>query len=403
MTLKVHKDPWKIRPILCFAGTFMNDWSKWLDYQLQKCKPFVSTFLRDGQQVLDEISGLRLPPNARIATADANSMYNYINTDHACIVIKSWLWDMTVLLGDDFPVEAIIKAMNIIMRNNIFEWGSLRFLQLLGTAMGTSAAVMWATLYYGYHEEHHLIPTYGQHLLYFRRYIDDIILIWLSENAADWEAFKNDLGFGILTWAASELSSSVDFLDMTISIVDDRIETRTYQKAMNLYLYLPPSSAHTRGVIKGMIYGLMSRYKSQNTHRKDYIFFTTLLFRRLLARRWQRDEIYPIFVDAAERLEQPRPQPPSRDETSNADEMQGTLFFHLQYHPHDVSRREIRSLFEKHCGDLFRECLDVDRLVIAYSRLHNIGEYCTQAKLHEAPGKTSADIMGEYRDGLAPP
>ena len=58
MTLKVHKDPWKMRPIVSCAGTFMNDWSKWLDYQLQKCKPFVSTFLRDGQQVLDEISGL---------------------------------------------------------------------------------------------------------------------------------------------------------------------------------------------------------------------------------------------------------------------------------------------------------------------------------------------------------
>ena len=68
--------------------------------------------------------------------------------------------------------------MAIIMRNNIFEWGTLRFLQLLGTAMGTSAAVMWATLYFGYHEAKSLIPKYGKYMLYFKRFIDDIFGIW---------------------------------------------------------------------------------------------------------------------------------------------------------------------------------------------------------------------------------
>ena len=95
-------------------------------------------------------------------------------------------------------------------------------------------------------------------MLYFKQYIDDIVLIWLWEqdNSA-WEAFKNDLKFGVLTWEVHEPSMSVDFLDMTISIVDGHIEMRTYQKPMNLYLYLPPLSSHTRGVIKGTIFGLM--------------------------------------------------------------------------------------------------------------------------------------------------
>jgi len=35
--------------------------------------------------------------------------------------------------------------MKVIMRNNMFEWGDLFFLQLLGMAMGTSSAIMWAT------------------------------------------------------------------------------------------------------------------------------------------------------------------------------------------------------------------------------------------------------------------
>jgi hypothetical protein len=70
-----------------------------------------------------------------------------------------------------FPLEAVISEMTTIMRNNIFEFGDCYFLQLLGTAMGTSAAVMWATIYYTYHEVHTIIPNHGSSLLYYRRFI----------------------------------------------------------------------------------------------------------------------------------------------------------------------------------------------------------------------------------------
>ena len=58
-------------------------------------------------------------------------------------------------------------------------------LQLLGTAMGTSAAVMWATLYDAYHEVHTLLPNHGHNLLYFIRYIDVILGIWTDNLTID--------------------------------------------------------------------------------------------------------------------------------------------------------------------------------------------------------------------------
>lgn len=401
MTMKVHKTPWKMRPIVCCAGTFMNEWSRWLDYQLQRCKPFVPTYLRDGQQVLDEVSTLDLPSNAILFTADANSMYNNIDTNHACEVIGSWLDELAPQIGADFPVDAIKTAMNVIMRNNIFEWGDLYFLQLLGTAMGTSAAVMWATLYFGYHEVHTLLPRFGRHLLYFRRFIDDMIGVWLSDDSSAWIDFQAAVNnFGILTWEFDAPGRSVNFLDMTLSIRNGKIESRTYQKPMNLYLYLPSASAHTRGTIKGTIYGLMSRYHAQNTHRADYLHFVTLLYQRLLARGWQRDEIYSIFLDAAERIEARRNATTS---PSDRNRLEKTIFVHLQYHPFDISRSDVRRLFDEHCADPFKEHLDVERPIVAYSRPRNIGEYVTQARLHQPPGQSSSVIMGEYKSGLDPP
>jgi hypothetical protein len=92
MSLKAHKTPWKMRPIVCCAGTFMNNLSCWLDYWLQKLKPFIPTYIKDSNQLLDLLKNLgTLPPNTKLFTADANSMYTNICTNHAIEIITLWL------------------------------------------------------------------------------------------------------------------------------------------------------------------------------------------------------------------------------------------------------------------------------------------------------------------------
>ena len=201
MSLKAHKTPWKMRPIVCCAGTFINCLSRWLDYWLQQCRPFVTTYLKDSGQLLDILQDIgELPPTAKLFTADATSMYTNIDTNHAIDVIGKWLDSIANQLPANFPLKAVKAAMVLVMKNNIFEWGDLYFLQLLGTAMGTSAACMWATIYFTSHETNTLIPKHGHKLLYFRRFIDDIFGIWIGNTTSDWAAFCNDVdNFGVLT------------------------------------------------------------------------------------------------------------------------------------------------------------------------------------------------------------
>ena len=163
---------------------------------------------------------------------------------------------------------------------------------------------------------------------------------------------------------------------------------------MNLYLYLLSASAHPIGVIKGTIFGLMSCYLAQNTHSKDYIYFVTLLYRRLLDKNWQKEDIYSIFLEAADKLEA-KSRDTSQVATSKDGKSDNTMFIHQQYHPHDIPRRTISQLFEEHCSEPFRASMGIERAMIAYSRIHNIGEYVTQATFHEVPGQCSDIIMGE--------
>ena len=316
-------------------------------------------------------------------------MYNNIDTPHAIQVISWWLDELEPDLPPGYPIEAVKYAMRLVMENNVFEFGTQHYIQLLGTAMGTSAAVMWATLYFGYHEAHLLLPTYSQQLFYYRRFIDDIFAIWLIEDGTSWTDFKHDINdFGVLTWETEEPSTSVNFLDMTLTIVEDRIEFRTYQKDMNLYLYLPPTSAHPGGCIKGTIYGLIGRYFAQNTHRKDYLKFVGLLYSRLLNRGWEQSYIKPLILEACSTIES-RDWNPTPTNATDATSDNNMLFIHVQY-----------QLYDHHLGELIQSELDIERPTIAYSRPPNIGEYVAQTTLHEAPGRTSDFYMGEYRQGL---
>ena len=142
-------------------------------------------------------------------------------------------------------------------------------------------------------------PRHGHNLPYNRRFIDDIIGIWTGNHTDEWEAYQKDLNnFGILTWEVGPLSREVDFLDLTLRIEGGRIVSKTYQKPLNLYLYLPPSSSHPPGCIKGTIYGLVGRYYAQNTFRSDYICFVKLLYRHLLDRGWDNHYVKRLILEA---------------------------------------------------------------------------------------------------------
>ena len=416
MTLKAHKNPYKFRPIVCCAGTWMNSWSKWLDFHLQKLKPFVPTYVRDTSHILEELKLINdLSPGSWIVVADADAMYNNIDTAHAILILEAWLDELSLSpdFPTDFPLGAVKSAMKTIMTNNHFEFGDLNFLQLLGTAMGTSAAVMWATLYFAYHEVKCLLPKYKQFFYKgrLRRFIDDMFFIWNCNECSHWRTchhwrnFKSDLNrFGVLKWTVNDPAKRGTFLDLDIRIEGSRIITRTYQKPMNLYLYLAGSSAHPQGVVKGTIYGLLRRYHEQNTFYSDYLHFASLLYRRLLDRGHQKKDIRPIFIEAHSRIRAAAKSPATEPTEAPSDitaSASKRLFLHIENHPCDIPRSEIRRIWEKHCHRL-EKYLGVPPMTIAYHRPKNIGDHVTKAKLFEAPGRTASYYMGEYKQGLAP-
>jgi hypothetical protein len=77
--------------------------------------------------------------------------------------------------------------------------------------------------------------------------MDDIFGIWIppeTEKEATWNEFKKRINqWGTLEWIIQEPSKKTVFLDLNIELRDTKIHNSTFQKALNLYLYIPPTSA----------------------------------------------------------------------------------------------------------------------------------------------------------------
>ena len=85
-------------------------------------------------------------------------------------------------------------------------------------------------------------------------------------------------------------------MDMTISIQEGRIVTSLYEKAMNLYLYISPHSAHPPGVLTGLVSGNILRIHSLFSEQDDINLRMKQFYARLLVRGYQRNLLIHAFT-----------------------------------------------------------------------------------------------------------
>jgi hypothetical protein len=60
-TTKIHKNPWKLPPVISKCGTILECMSKWLDFKLQTLVEFMPAVIEDSQMITDELTSLNLP------------------------------------------------------------------------------------------------------------------------------------------------------------------------------------------------------------------------------------------------------------------------------------------------------------------------------------------------------
>jgi hypothetical protein len=340
LLFKIHKSPLKTHPIVSVSGSTFHALGRWVDCLLQPLMKMLPPLIPSSWDLKTSLAALPpLPRTARLFTCNAVGMYTNINTGHALKVIATFLESHPLACG--LPANALIAALELVMRHNIFQFGDTYWHQLCGTAMGTPPTVIYATLYYAIHELS-MPASFKLCLALYKRYIDDGIGIWLSTDPTTWSDFKSWIGsFGTLCWTFTEPSLQIDYLDITIHInSEQKIQRTLYKKALNLYLYLPPHSSHPPGVLTGLIYGMICRVYRLTSCPDDCFNCLKKFYRRLRDRGYPPETRIPLFEAGLVN----RNNPPRKKKSGPT--AKDTLFLHVPYHPANPSPQDLQSCFK---------------------------------------------------------
>ena len=205
-------------------------------------------------------------------SCDFSSLYTSIPTEPGIEAISYWLRQKHELIPQQFTNDFIIELLKFVLKNSNVLFYDLMYLQLLGTAMDTECAPLYAYLTVGYLEETkrftYEVPKYFNEseckliMEILKRYMDDCFIFWpLKLNFKDFKTCLNNMQPSIkftfenpeIIYENKKKVQVLNFLDAKIILHEENsLETDIYYKPANTHDYLPydrEHNDHTKNII----------------------------------------------------------------------------------------------------------------------------------------------------------
>ena len=240
---KIHKPNNPGRPIISACSCPTELISSFLD---KKMAPFVKslpTYIKDTNHALNILKQFSFPGNNKfLFTMDITTLYTVIPNNEGLLALKYFFNQRTV---KEPSTDTLLRLAELVLTLNCFTFSGEIVKQINGVATGTKMGPNYANLFVGYVEEQIFNQFDGPKPELFGRYIDDC----LGATSCTKEELERFIGFVNsfhpalkFTWEISE--TSVTFLDINISVQDNKLATSVHYKPTDSHSYLLYSSSH---------------------------------------------------------------------------------------------------------------------------------------------------------------
>ena len=288
LLMKEHKPPsasgLRTRAIIPNNNYFTCQESNFLHCMLAPkvfSHPFV---LRDSLSFVRMLDKLKVPfeNNLRFATYDVTALYPSIDLERGLQSLK-WFMETQCDFQEELRDFILILARFVLTHCYIScpEISTSIFHQIIGTAMGTSFAVVYAIIHM-IRIETDIIKRFKSSISLYTRFIDDGCCGWHGSDE-DFENFASEFSHADpsikVIWTS--LSKGAIFLDVSAEISGGSIHYEVYSKPGNAYAYLPLGSFHVRcsfpAWIKAELMRRLTRSSDQNRWAKSCQLFYSKL------------------------------------------------------------------------------------------------------------------------------
>jgi len=273
----------RTRPIAAAIDYVTGPASHFLHCQLQKEVWKHNNVLKDSLDLIRELetASFSAVGEIRLTTADVVALYPSIRLERGMAALQ-WFMDNHTSFNQTLK-DLCLRLANFVLTNNYVECKELEcgiYRQHIGTAMGTSFSVVYAVIFMIRLESPILEnPGFRQFIKLYKRFIDDIFLIWTGSAAAlcafrhalasadetiklDWGGYERQSDALDPAVVAAKRDDRAKCPDINISVEQSRVATRTgfwhfyfrpFRKPGNAHAYLPFTSFHARHTFRGWI------------------------------------------------------------------------------------------------------------------------------------------------------
>lgn len=270
MLPKIHKPNSPGRPISSSHSCPTVFIATYLDSILTPIVSQLPTFIQDSPHALRILQDFTFcnPGPRFLFTMDISSLYTSLPHDLCMKALEHFLNKRT---DQSVSTETLLRLCELVLTTNSMQFNGDFYKQCKGIAMGSRIGPGVACLTMGYIEETMLAQYCGPAPLLFKRYIDDILGIF-SGSREDLEKFIQHVSnyHEAIKFTHDISNESVAFLDLKITIQDDKIATSIYFKETDSHSYLKYDSSHPPACKKSIPYSQFLRAKRICSQNEDF-------------------------------------------------------------------------------------------------------------------------------------
>ena len=267
---KIHKPNAPLRPIVSQIHGPTHGINIYIHHLLETAEIEIPNLFKDTTAFLNYVENYKDTDTNEIllVTMDVCSLYTNIPhteaisliTEHYQETLKYWhKYNNNLKPVDTDTLKSLLEHM---LHNCNFGFNNIIYKQKYGTPMGANASVRIANIYMHKLLKKCLNDYKDVKPTNLGRLIDDIFFIWIhgEESLLKFVNYLNTYHTTI-KYELHYSSTSVNFLDTTVYIKDNKIHTKLYIKPTDKKQYLHYSSCHPTHVKKAIPYSQALRYR----------------------------------------------------------------------------------------------------------------------------------------------
>ena len=274
------------RPIVSDCGSESYEVSKYIDHFLKPLANKHPSYIKNTPDFLTQLGKVTIKPDSLLITLDVESMFTNIDNKTGKIAVKEAFEKSP---SGNRPDKEILELLDLCLSRNDFEFNGKKFLQTSGTSMGKTFAPNYCNIFMAKWESEALNKA-PHKPTFFKRYLDDIFLIWDHGIEKFWQFF-NILNnhHPSIKLVPTIHDKSIDFLDITVFKgpkleESQKLDTKVFFKPTDTHQLLHKKSFHPKHTFSGIIKSQILRFRNICSQKQDFEQACKVLFRALKTR-----------------------------------------------------------------------------------------------------------------------